>query len=107
MIPSIKKQIDEILLKNGFSYYDDWEYGPITGWSEDFDHVSIKLFEHDKGYWIIFSRHASGANKTMNIGDTSSAVDILSVVNSLKNVKSTWISDKIKSERIEKGEVNK
>lgn len=80
------KKVDKILLANGFQYWDDWEYGPMDGWSEDHDHISFKLMRHDFGYWMIFCRHAGGENQTMNIGESDIAKNIIQVRDILKKV---------------------
>lgn len=80
------ESMDAVLLENGFSYYDDWEYGPESGWSEPFDHISLKLMRTDHGYWIIFSRHASGENPSFNIGISNSAHEIIALRDMLKKM---------------------
>lgn len=80
-------KMDEILLENDFAYYSDWEYGPISGWNERFDHVSLKLMHCYFGYLIIFRRHAGGENKEQNIGLSNSAEDIIQLRDLLKKLR--------------------
>lgn len=75
--------MDEVLLRNNFSYYDDWKYGPQSAWSIDCEHFTMKLMRHDFGYWIILDAHASGERKQMNIGSSNSAQDIILARDSL------------------------
>lgn len=89
-----KEVIDKILLANGFKYYDDWKYGPSDTWSEDYDIVTLKLMHHDLGYWLIFSRHASGENASMNIGESNNAEEIIKLRDILKKVASGNITKK-------------
>jgi hypothetical protein len=78
------EKMDEILLQNDFAYYDDWEYGPVTGWTANNDHYSLKLMKHSFGYWLIISKHASGENPSFNIGSSNNANEILAVTEALK-----------------------
>ena len=78
--------IDKTLLVNGFEYYDDWEYGPMSGWQTDWERYTLKLMGHDFGYWLIIGCHASGASPTMNIGSSNSAEDIIAIRDALKKL---------------------
>lgn len=78
--------IDAELLKNGFKYYDDWKYGPMSGWSTGHEHHSLFLIRHDFGYDLIIGRHASGENPKMGIGSSNSAKDIIAIRDSLKKL---------------------
>lgn len=78
--------MDKILIDNGFEYFSDWEYGPIDGWSERCDMVTLKLFKTDVGYWLILRRHAGGENKEFNIGLSNNAQDIINARDILKKV---------------------
>lgn len=80
------KSMDAELLKNDFAFYDDWEYGPISGWSSRFEHYSLKLMRHDFGYDLIISRHASGHNPFMNIGSSNNAAEIIELRDGLKRL---------------------
>lgn len=79
MKKELQKEIDEVLLKNGFKYYNDWEYGPMCSLPSLWDHITFKLMAHDTAYWIIFHRHASGENKRMNLGSSKNAQDIIAL----------------------------
>lgn len=81
--------MDATLLQNGFKYYDDWEYGPMSGWSWSCDHPSIRLMKHSFGYSIIFSVHASGLNPHMVIGNSNNADEIIALRDALINC-SDW-----------------
>lgn len=83
---SFDESIEAKLLDSGFNNYDDWEYGPCCGWSADCEHYSLKLMEHDYGYWLILSAHQSGSNPEMNIGSLNRAQDIIDVRDSLSKV---------------------
>jgi len=91
--------MDSILLKKGFTYYDDWEYGPESGWSEPFDYITLKLMRTDHGYWIIFSRHASGEHPSFNIGISNNAYDIIALRDMLKRMSHAEPSNKTCSGR--------
>ena len=91
----LHEQIDKVLLCNGFEYFDDWEYGPMFGWSEQCDRINLKLFKHAYGYWIIFRRHASGANIEMNIGSSDSAFDIIALRDTLINVADNCLLERV------------
>ena len=80
------KEIEAELLKNDFAHYDDWEYGPISGYSTGHEYYSLKLMKHAFGYWIIISCHASGENPAMNIGSSNNAKDIIAIRDSLKKL---------------------
>lgn len=86
MNKKFNKNMDKILLENGFKYWDDWEYGPMCGWSESWDRPNLKLMRHDSGYWIIFKRHYGDG---MNIGSSNDAHQIIKLRNELKKV-SDW-----------------
>jgi len=77
------KSIDTELLANNFKYYNDWEYGPISGWTTGYERYSLKLMKHDFGYWLIISCHAGGENPSMNIGSSNNAQDIIAIRDSL------------------------
>jgi len=79
----VKAGVDDILLANDFAYYDDWEYGPMSGWSSDWEHYTLKLMRHDFGYWLILSAHSGGENKTFNVGSSNDAEQIISIRDSL------------------------
>ena len=83
--PPFNETIGKELLENGFAYFDDWKYGPMDGWSNQ-DHYSLKLMEHDYGYWLIISRHASGENPVMNIGSSNSAQEIIAIRDALSKL---------------------
>lgn len=87
--PKFDETMDETLLQNGFEYFDDWGYGPQCAWSEDWDHVGLKLSRHSFGYWIVFRRHAGGANPAMNIGSSNSAEEIIALRDMLKKCRNT------------------
>ena len=78
--------IDKELLENDFAYYDDWKYGPMSGWSTSHEHHTLRLMRHDFGYDIIVGRHASGENPTMGIGSSNNAKDIIKIRDSLKKL---------------------
>lgn len=80
------EDIDKELLKNGFDYYGDWKYGPMSGWSTNYEHHTLRLMKHDFGYDLIMGRHASGENPTMGIGSSNSAKDIIKIRDSLKKL---------------------
>ena len=80
------KAIDKELLEHDFAYYDDWEYGPMSGWTTDHEHYTLKLMKHDFGYWLIMGRHSSGENPTMNFGSLNNAKDIIEIRDSLKKL---------------------
>ena len=84
------KNMDKVLLKNGFKYYSDWEYGPMCSWAESWDRISLKLMKQDFGYWIIFHRHASGENISMNIGESNNAEDIIKLRDLLRDLKNSY-----------------
>lgn len=67
------------LLENGFKYYGDWEFGPVSGWSGDFERYNMNLMKHSFGYWIIVVAHASGENKEFNLGSSNSAEHIIAI----------------------------
>lgn len=79
------KEMDAELLSNDFAYYPDWGYGPGSSWSES-DHFSLCLMRHDFGYWIILMQHAGGENRTMNIGSSNNAKEIIAVRDALKKL---------------------
>lgn len=78
--------MDNELIANGFKYYADWEYGPISGWTTDYEYFSLKLMRHDFGYWLIIGRHPSGENPAMNIGSLNNATDIIAIRDSLRKL---------------------
>jgi len=78
--------LDEALLANGFKYYDDWEYGPESGYSTGYEHYTIKLMRHDFGYWIILDAHNGGNRTQMNIGSSNCAEEIIAVKNALEKL---------------------
>ncbi len=80
------ENIDKELMENDFAYYDDWKYGPMSGWSTSHEHYTLKLMSHDFGYWLIVSPHASGKNPAMNIGSSNNAKDIIEIRDSLKKL---------------------
>lgn len=78
--------MDSELLSNGFAYYDDWKYGPYTGWSGQGYYV-LKLMRHSFGYWLIIQRHyAGGENSTLNIGSSNDAEKIIAVRDALQKL---------------------
>ncbi len=79
------ESMDAELLENDFARFSDWEYGPESGWSHQ-DHYSLRLMQHDFGYWLIIREHAGGENKTMNIGSSNNAKDIIAVRDALKGL---------------------
>lgn len=81
-----RQEVDEILLKNGFNYYDDWEYGLMYSWLGDHDVMSLRLIHFTLGYWIIFHRHAGGENFDMNIGESNDADQIVKLKDLLVSV---------------------
>ncbi len=76
------EKIESELLKNGFAYYDDWKYGPVSGWSHQ-DHYSLNLMKHSFGYWLIIRAQFGGDNKTMNVGSSNNAQEIIAVRDAL------------------------
>ena len=80
------ESMEDELLKNDFAYYDDWKYGPVSGWSTDHEYYTLYLFKHNFGYWLIISCHASGTNPKMNIGSLNNADDIITVRDSLRKL---------------------
>ena len=80
---NFNESIDADLLANDFKYYDDWKYGPISGWVTNYEYYSLKLMKHNFGYWLIISCHAGGENPSMNIGSSNSAQDIIAIRDSL------------------------
>jgi len=78
--------MDSVLLSHDFSYYNDWDYGPMSLWSTGWEHHSMKLMRHDFGYWIILSNHCSGKNKTLNMGSSNNADDIIAIRDTLKKL---------------------
>ena len=83
-LPKFDENINKLLLANGFKFYNYWEFGPIDSWSEDMDHISLRLLRHNFGYWIQFRRHAGGQNKTLIIGESNNADDIIALRDALK-----------------------
>lgn len=83
--PKFDDKMDTLLLENGFAYYDDWKYGPESAWSHQ-DHYTLKLMEHDYGYWLILRQHAHGENPEMNLGSSNNANDIIAVRDALKQL---------------------
>ena len=77
------EKMDDELLKNDFAYYNDWEYGPVSGWQSE-DHMTLSLMRHDFGYWLILSQHASGTNPRFNVGSSNSAQEIIAIRDALK-----------------------
>jgi hypothetical protein len=86
MKEKFNEEMDKELLENGFAYYDDWKYGPMSGWTTSHEHHTLRLMRHDFGYDLIISRHASGTNPTMGIGSSNNAKDIIKIRDSLKNL---------------------
>ena len=84
--PPVDPTIEATLLKNGFKNYPDWEFGPVSGWPNDHDHMSLQLMRHAFGYWLILRSHSSGENKTMNMGSSNSAEDIIAIRDLLKRL---------------------
>ena len=82
--PLFDECIDDVLLANGFKYYDDWEYGPQAGWSTDWEHYTIRLNRHSFGYWVNVIAHSGGENKHLCLGSSNSADDILALKNLLE-----------------------
>ena len=80
------KSIEAVLLENGFGRFSDWKYGPQTGYSQDFEHYTVSLMEHNFGYFIILSKHASGRNPGFNIGSSNDAQEILDLVAALRKL---------------------
>lgn len=80
------KAMDEELLKNDFAYYDDWEYGPMTGWQQPWEYYVLKLMKHDYGYNLIIGRHGSGENPKMGIGSSNNAAEIIAIRDALKKL---------------------
>ena len=80
------ENMDSELLSNDFAYYDDWEYGPQSGWSNAFERYILKLMRHDYGYWLIVGHHASGKNPTMNIGSSNDAKEIIAVRDAIQKL---------------------
>ncbi len=78
--------IDEVLLANGFKYYEDWEHGPQAAWSIDCEHYTMQLMRHSFGYWIIIDAHASGERKKLNMGSSNNAADIIAVKAALERL---------------------
>lgn len=77
--------MDAELLVNDFAYYNDWEYGPESGWSGQ-DHYILKLMRHNFGYWLIVGHHGSGENPVINIGSSNDAKEIIAVRDALKKL---------------------
>jgi hypothetical protein len=80
------ESIDKELLENDFANYDDWEYGPVSGYSTGHERYSLYLMRHDFGYWLIISAHQSGENPRMNIGSSNNAQEIINIRDSLRNL---------------------
>jgi len=76
--PPFDEAIEKALLENGFAHYDDWKFGPESSWSHQ-DHYSLSLMKHDFGYWLIVKSHFGGENKTLNIGSSNSAQEIIAI----------------------------
>lgn len=74
--------IDEQLLENGFAYYNDCKFGPMSGWRADYDFYSLRLMRHDHGYWLILKCTA----KEINIGSSNDAKEIINVRDSLSKL---------------------
>jgi hypothetical protein len=78
--------MDSELLKNGFAYFEDWQYGPMDGWTTSHEHHTLSLMRHDFGYDLIIGRHASGTNPRMGIGSSNRAMDIVEIRDALKKL---------------------
>jgi len=79
----LDESIEAKLLANGFSYHDDYEYGPQSGWGGDCEMYTMCLTKHGFGYSIFVSAHASGTNKGICLGSSNSAEHIISLRDSL------------------------
>jgi hypothetical protein len=80
------KSIEAELLKNDFAFYDDWKYGPESGWFNDNGFFTLKLMGHDYGYWLIIETSGGGERKGINIGSSNNAKDIVSVRDAFKKL---------------------
>jgi len=80
------KNMDKKLLRNGFEYYDDWEYGPESGWETSEGHNTIMLYRHDFGYLIQLHRSVGGRTFDLMIGSSNKARDIIRIKNALNKL---------------------
>lgn len=76
------KSMEAVLLANGFDRYDGWPEGPIATWN---GHAlySMQLYEHDKGYFIILRQNTGGDIRTVNMGSSNNAKDIITLRDAL------------------------
>jgi hypothetical protein len=75
--------MEKELLDNGFSNDPEWEYGPVSTWVNQ-DFYTMQLMKHDFGYFIILQQKFGGEYKTINIGSSNNAQDIIKVRDALK-----------------------
>ena len=84
-----REKFDESIVKelidNGFSFSQDWAFGPVSSWSHQ-DHYSLRLMKHHFGYWLIISQHFGGENKKVNLGSSNNAKDIIAVRDVLRRL---------------------
>lgn len=83
-------KVEETLLANGFKFYQEspnfgWGY-LAQSWSTAWERYSMQVSRCSDSYQVVLTAHYGGENRTIQMGNSNSAEDILRLLAALKKM---------------------